>query len=74
MIATHTARFDGGRGNELFIHASITTSPAYVCAMRNLGTINDTPPNRDPSLQGHVSGCRVHGAYCNNETNNTGNP
>lgn len=35
MIATHTARFNSGRGNELFIHTSITTSPAYVCAMRN---------------------------------------
>jgi hypothetical protein len=74
MIATHTARFDGGRGNELFIHASITTSPAYVCAMRNLGTISDTLQIEILRLQGHVSSCRVHGAYCNNEPNYTGNP
>lgn len=36
MSDKHTARFDGGRGNELFIHAYITTNPAYDCAMRNL--------------------------------------
>lgn len=32
----HTARFDGGRGNELSIHAYITAYPAYDWAMRKL--------------------------------------
>ena len=36
--AKATARFDGGRGNELLIQVKMRTCAAYICAMRKSET------------------------------------
>lgn len=68
----HTARFDGGRGNELLIHAYITANPAYDCAMRKLTQyiFSQIFPdmNRWPS-QRHVARCCIHGTDRDDEAN-----
>jgi hypothetical protein len=70
--ARATARFDGGRGNELLIQVYKTTNPAYDCAIKNLAMGGkEGSPLCTIHLQRNVPGCGVHGRNSNNEPNHT---
>lgn len=68
----HTVRFDGGRGNELLIHAYITTNPAYDCAMRKLSQFSFSamsPEMNKRPLQRHVARHSIHSTDGDDEAN-----